>query len=155
MSRVLGMVDSSQPSHASVRVLCYTSFMPSQRRKSIPERQWQAAVEAYELGTKHGSQIARQLGVSAATVSREFKRRGCRKACRVAESVVGLEAALDAKDRALARRREAEMAAAAERSASIDRLIGGMMKSLIAAHRAGNLAAAGPLIDEVRRSLGK
>ena len=127
--------------------------MASKARKSISERQWQAAVNAYELGTKHASQIARDLGVSSSSVSREFKRRGCVKACRVAESVAALEAALDAKDRRLAPQRQATEAAAMERLAAINSLIDGMMKSLIAADRAGNLAAAGPMIEKVRRSL--
>ena len=127
--------------------------MENKQRKSISESQWQAAADAFELGTKHASQIAQELGVSASTVSREFKRRGVRKACRVKESVAALEAALDAKDRRLAPLRRAEEAAAMERLAAINSLIGGMMKSLIAADRAGNLAAAGPMVEKVRRSL--
>ena len=131
----------------------YTCVMASKARKPISERQWQAAADAYELGTKHASQIARELGVSSSTVSRVFKLRGCIKACRVAESVAALEAALDAKDRRLAPQRRAQEAAAAARVYEIDRMIGAMVKSLIAADKTGNLAAAGPLIDQVRRSL--
>jgi len=128
--------------------------MANEKSKSITKQQWQAAVEAYELGTKHASQIAQELGVSPATVSREFKRRGCRKACRVAESVAALNAAFDARDRIMARRREVEEAAAAQRSAALDQLIGGMVRSLIAADKAGNLAAVGPAMEKARKSLG-
>lgn len=128
--------------------------MTGEKRTLITEKQWQTAAEAYELGTKHGAQIARELDVSPATISREFKRRGCRKACRVAEIVTALIAELDAKDRIRARRREAEEAAAAQRCAVLDRLMAGMMKSLVAADRAGTLAAAGPAIEAVRKSLG-
>ena len=127
--------------------------MANKQRRSNSESEWQAAVDAFELGTKHASQLARELGVSAATVSREFKRRGARKACRVAESVAGLEAALDAKNRRLAPLRRAKEAAAMERLAAINNLIDDMMKSLIAADRAGNLAAARPAVERVRRSL--
>lgn len=127
--------------------------MSRKKRKSISEKQWQVAVNAYELGTKHASQIALELGVSPSTVSREFKIRGCIKARRVAESVAALVATLDAKDRRLAPQRRAAEAAAAERCAQLDRLIGGMIKSLVAAERAGNLAGAGPAIEKVRRSL--
>ena len=147
------MLDSTQPTNARVRVMWYTCVMASKARKRTSERQWRAAADAYELGTKHASQIARELGVSPSTVSREFKRRGCIKACRVAESVAALEAALDAKDRRLAPQRRAAEAAAAARVFEIDRMIGAMVKSLIAADKAGNLAAAGPMIDQVRRSL--
>ena len=127
--------------------------MHQTKPKTITEEQWREAVEAYELGTKHAVQIAGELGVSPATVSREFKRRGCVKACRVAESVAALEAALDAKDRRLAPLRRAQEAAAMERLAAINSLIGEMMKGLVAADRAGNLAAAGPMVEKVRRSL--
>lgn len=127
--------------------------MQKDPRKIVTEQQWRDAIDTYELGKKHASQIAADLGVSPATVSREFKRRGARKACRVAESVAELEAALDAKDRRMAPLRRARETAAMERLAAINSLIGGMMKDLIAADRAGNLAAAGPMIEKVRRSL--
>jgi len=127
--------------------------VPRKPRKFISEEQWREAVDAYELGTKHAVQIADDLGVSPATVSREFKRRGCRKACRVAESVAELEAALDAKTRREARQREAEEAGAAKRSAVLDKLIGEIVKSLVAAERAGNLSLAGPKIDEIGKAL--
>ncbi len=121
--------------------------------KTISEPQWLAAVDAYERGTKHASQIARDLGVSPSTVSREFKRRGCTKASRVAECVAALEKALDAVNRRRAQQRQVAEVEAMERCAELDRMIGGMMKSLIAAEKAGNLAAAGPMIEKVRRSL--
>jgi IS30 family transposase len=124
-------------------------------RKSVSEAQWLAAADAYELGTKHASQIARELGVSASTVSREFKRRGCVKACRVEESIAPLVAELDARDRVRTMRLHAEIDAAAERRATLDRLMDQMMKSLVAADKTGNLAAANPVIDQVRRSLDR
>jgi len=128
--------------------------MPTNTAPRITEQQWLEAVEAFELGHRNGSQIARDLGVSAATVSREFKRRGARKACRVAEIVVELEASLDAKARRRARERSAQEAAALERLALLDALIGDMVKSLIVAERAGDLAAARPKVNEIGRALG-
>lgn len=128
--------------------------MPGTTRKSITEEQWREAVEAYELGINHAVEIARNLGISPASVSREFKRRGCVKACRVAETVVDLEAALDAKARQDARRRAAMEAAAMERSAELDRLVGELMRSFMAASKAGDLTLANPTITEVSRALG-
>ena len=71
--------------------------MSSTHRSKITEQQWLEAVEAFELGYEHGSQIARRLGVAPSTVTREMKRRGAQKACRVHEAIAALEAELDAK----------------------------------------------------------
>lgn len=132
--------------------------MPDRKRIFVTEAEWLAAVEAYELGTKHAVQIARELGVSPATVSREFSRRGCRKACRIAEFIAEFEAELDKNARLQARRREAEEAAnapaIAQRGAAIDELMEAMMTSIVAADRAGDLAAAGWAIEQVRDCMG-
>ena len=116
--------------------------MSSENRKIITETQWEWAVEAYELGTKHGAQIARELDVSPATISREFKRRGCRKACRVAEIVTALEAVLDAKDRVRARQRAAEEAAATERCATLCKSVTGQNRVRVVKYLAANAATA-------------
>lgn len=123
-------------------------------RKSITEQQWLEAVEAYELGTKHAVEIARNLGVSPATVSREFKRRGAQKACRVEETVADLKAALDEKARREARRRAAQEAAALERSAELNRLVDELMRSVMTASKAGDLTLANPTITEISKALG-
>lgn len=128
--------------------------MPQEPPKSITEEHWRKAAESYELGTKHASRIARDLGVSAATVSREFKRRGIRKGCRVEETVAELNAALDAKARKEARRQAAREAAALERSAELDRLVRELMGSLVAASKAGDLSRANPTITEISKTLG-
>jgi IS30 family transposase len=128
--------------------------MPLDPRESITEEQWRKAADSYELGTKHASEIARDLGVSPATVSREFKRRGCVKACRVEETVADLKAALDAKAKREARRQAAQEAAALERSAELDRLVSKLMRSVMAASKAGDLTLANPTIAEVTKSLG-
>lgn len=128
--------------------------MQQTKPKTITEEHWREAVDAYELGTKHAVQIAADLGVSSATVSREFKRRGARKACRVAESVAELEAVLEVKARRRACRRRVEEAAAMERLAAINNLIDDMVKSVFAAQRTGNLAAAAAKVAEVGATLG-
>jgi Mn-dependent DtxR family transcriptional regulator len=46
--------------------------MPNTHRSKATEQQWLEAVTAFELGYENGSQIARRLGVSPSTVSREF-----------------------------------------------------------------------------------
>lgn len=128
--------------------------MPTKKRHIITEEQWRRAVDDYERGTKHAIQIADELGVSASTVSREFKRRGCVKASKVAEAMAPLEAELDRKVRAREFIRRAEEEAAAEKAAVNDRLIEEMMRSIIAAAKAGDLTKAVPKIEEVGTTLG-
>lgn len=94
--------------------------MPRRHRVSVTEKQWDEAAADYELGHKHAAEIARDLGVSAATVSREFKRRGCVKACRIGETFAAIEARLDAEAEAKAC---AKAAAEAERKRLVSRLI--------------------------------
>jgi len=85
-------------------------------RISITKEQWDEAAAAYELGHMHAAEIARNLGVSPATVSREFQRRGCVKGCRVGEIIAELEARLDAEAEEKAR---AKATADARRKAAI------------------------------------
>lgn len=94
--------------------------MPRTHRVSVTKKQWDEAAADYELGHKHAAQIARELRVSAATVSREFKRRGCVKASRVAETFAAIKARLDAEAEAKAC---AKAAAEAERKRLVSRLI--------------------------------
>jgi hypothetical protein len=89
-------------------------------RVAVTKKQWDEAAADYELGHKHAAQIARELGVSAATVSREFKRRGCVKASRIAETVAAIEARLDAEAE---QRTRAEAAAEADRRQTLPRLV--------------------------------
>lgn len=124
--------------------------MSQTHRKSITKEQWDEAAAAYELGHKHGAQIARELGVSPATVSREFKRRGCVKASRVAEFVADLEAKLDAEAERKAR---AKAAADAERAKALDSLVGELMDALVEANKTGNLTMANPEIARIDKAL--
>lgn len=124
--------------------------MSRTHRISITEEQWDEAAAAYEIGYSNGLQIARMLGVSPATVSREFKRRGCIRASRVGEVVAELVAKLDAEAKEKARRREAEATA---RAAAMDALVGELMDALVAADRAGDLTTANPNIARIDKAL--
>ncbi|MCL6740564.1 helix-turn-helix domain-containing protein [Sphingomonas sp. RB56-2] len=124
--------------------------MSQTHRKSITKEQWDEAAASYELGYRNGAQIARELGVSPATVSREFKRRGCVKASRIAEFVADLEARLDAEAEQKA---QAKAAADAERAKALDHLVGELMDALMAADQAGNLSMANPEIARIDKAL--
>ena len=124
--------------------------MSGTHRKAATIEQWNEAAAAYELGHKHAAQIARELGVSAATVSREFKRRGCVKACRVGEFIADLEVRLDAEAKLKA---QAKAAADAERAKALDNLVGELMDALMAADQAGNLSMANPEIARIDKAL--
>jgi len=128
--------------------------MPQKPRNLITDEQWLEAAEAYELGFKRAYEIATELGASPSTVSREFKRRACRKGCRAAETVIELEAELDRKARARAVAEEANENAAWERTAAMDRMIEEMMRALLAADQAGNLSSAAPIIQQVGGAVG-
>jgi IS30 family transposase len=124
--------------------------MSGTHRIAVTTAQWDEAAAAYELGQKHAAQIARGLGVSPATVSREFKRRGCVKACRVGEFIADLEARLDAEAEQKAR---AKAVADAERAKALDSLVGELMDALLAADQAGNLSMANPEIARIDKAL--
>ena len=124
-------------------------------KNTISEQTWNEQAALYELGFKHGNQIARELGVSPQTVSRRMKRRGVVKGSRVNETIQDLEAALDRKARCAAlmdlsdsqrRRRvvEANMEA-----------VGQMVAALLEADRQGDLSMAAPVIDSMGSMLGQ
>lgn len=144
------MVDAQEAFHGKCSLSVVYCRMSQTHRKSITRHLWDEAAADYELGYKHAAQIARELGVSPATVSREFKRRGCVKACRVAETIADLEAKLDAEAREKALRREAEAAA---RAAAIDAIVGELMDALVTAERVGDLTMANPEIARIDKAL--
>ena len=121
--------------------------------KPVSKQQWDKAAADYELGHKSGAQIARELGVSPAAVSRQFKLRGCIKGRRVAETQVGLEKQLKEKARRRAAMQSVREKAGLERSAVIDELMDDLVKTLIAADKAGTLAQAAPKIQEIGKAL--
>jgi IS30 family transposase len=131
---------------AAVPDLCYNPPMSQTHRVTVTEEQWDEAVACYELGYQNGAQIARELGVSAATVCREFKRRGARKGCRVGEVVAELVAKLDAE----AKERQA---AAEARAAAISALAGELVDAVFAADQAGDLTMANQNIARIDRAL--
>lgn len=124
-------------------------------KNTISEKTWDEQAALYEFGFKHANQIARELGVSPQTVSRQMKRRGALKGSRVNETVRDLEARLERKARCAAlmhlsdsqRRRkvaEANMQAA-----------GLMVAALIEADRQGDVSLAMPVIEHMASMLGK
>lgn len=124
--------------------------MTNSQRKAITSEQWDDAAASYEFGYKHAVEIAQELGVSPATVSREFNRRGCRKGCRLHELVAQRHAELDAEDEQKARRRETEARA---RFAAMDALVGELMDTLMTASRARQLASANAEIARIGKAL--
>jgi IS30 family transposase len=120
--------------------------MSRPHRISVTKEQWDEAAAAYELGTKHGAQIARELGVSPATVTREFQRRGCRKGCRVDEYVAEFLARLDAQAEERAR---TKAAADAERKVLVSRLVDELWDALGAADQAGESPEANPAVARI------
>lgn len=122
-------------------------------RNTISEQTWNEQAALYELGFKHGNQIARELGVSPQTVSRQMKLRGVVKGSRVNENIQDLEAALDRKARCAAlmdlsdsQRRRKVVEANLE-------AVGKMVAALLEADRQGDLTLAAPAIDRMASTL--
>jgi IS30 family transposase len=120
--------------------------MPPRHRISVTKEQWEEAATDYELGHKHAAQIARELGVSAATVSREFKRRGSVKASRIAETFAAIKAQLDAHADEKA---QAEAAAKAERKRLVSRLIDEFFETSASVRKRGADADSDPELDRI------
>lgn len=124
-------------------------------KNTISEQTWNEQAALYELGFKHGNQIARELGVSPQTVSRQMKRRGAVKGSRVSESVQGLEAALDRKARCAALM---ELSDSQRRRKVVEanlEAVGQMVAALLEADRQGDLTLAAPAIDRMASTLGQ
>jgi DNA-binding MarR family transcriptional regulator len=124
--------------------------MPPSRRNQITREQWDEAAASYELGERHAVQIARDLGVSPATVSREFTRRGCVKASRIAETITAIEARLDAEAKAKA---EAELAADAARRRALAVLVDELFDAFDAAKLLGQPIGDSTEVHRIGREL--
>ena len=121
---------------------------------SITEAQWQSAVDDYELGHRSARQIARDLAVSPATVSRRMKVRGAVKCSRVNESVFDLVAMLDRNARQAIEKEKRE----SQRNRAIFEAnmhtVGHMVAALVRADHQGELNEAAPMIALVGRVVG-
>ncbi|WP_114228500.1 MULTISPECIES: helix-turn-helix domain-containing protein [Sphingomonas] len=124
--------------------------MTTECSKFIASERWDQAAADYELGHKHAVQIARELGVSPATVSREFKRRGCIKASRIAETIAEIEARLDAEAEVRARSKAARNEA---RTRALNALVDELMDVIEAAGKHGDLTTANPDIARIDKAL--
>lgn len=123
-------------------------------KNTISEQTWNAQAALYELGFKHGNQIARELGVSPQTVSRQMKRRGVVKGSRVNETIKDLEAALDRKARCAALM---ELSDSQRRRRVVEanlEAVGQMVDALLEADQQGDLTLAAPVIDRMASTLG-
>ena len=128
-------------------------IMTQTQNQVVTDEQWNKAADIFELGLKHASEIASDLGVSPSTVSRELKRRGCIKGSRSGETVIELEAFLKRRDQREALRRLPEREVAERLRAATDALIDDMMRTIMAADRAGDLTLANPKIDKILKAL--
>ncbi len=124
-------------------------------KNTISEQTWNEQAALYELGFKHGNQIARELGVSPQTVSRQMKRRGAEKGSRVNETIQDLEAALDRKARCAALM---DLSDSQRRRKVVEEnleAVGKMVAALLEADRQGDLTLVAPAIDRMASTLGQ
>jgi len=149
--KTFGLIPNSQESfHTTSGARVLYLRMTKHCSNSITRTRWDEAAADYELGHKHAVQIARELGVSPATVSREFKRRGCIKASRIAETFAAIEARLDAEAEARARSKVVRDEA---RTRALSALVDELMDVIEAAGENGDLTTANPDIARIDRAL--
>lgn len=128
--------------------------MPRRALSHITDAQWLAAIDDYELGHKSGSQIARELGMSPATISRRMRTCGAVKGSRVNESIHDLVLALDRKARCHALTEISDSQRRRKVAEANMQAVGRMVDALLEADRRGNISMATPVVDRVSNSIG-
>ncbi|KEO85724.1 hypothetical protein EH30_14515 [Erythrobacter sp. JL475] len=125
------------------------------KKNAIPDEVWETYVASFELGFMGVTAIARRLGLSPQTVSREMKRRGAVKCSRMHEVVEEIEARLD---RDKQERELMKLAEAERRQAAIEancKVIGRLVALLEAADDRGELALLGPAMKRMAKGSAK
>ncbi|MFO6428467.1 hypothetical protein ACLBKT_00040 [Erythrobacter sp. W302b] len=120
----------------------------------IPDAEWERQGRLLELGVKHASEIAMELGVSSQTVSREMKRRGFRKNALLPVSLAKIESYLDKKARSqaimdLPEARRRQHIAKANMEA-----VGAMVEAIIQADLDGDICKANAVIEPLAAAVG-
>ncbi|MFO6446034.1 hypothetical protein ACLBKU_02705 [Erythrobacter sp. NE805] len=124
------------------------------KKNTVPDAEWERQGQLLELGVKHASQIARELGVSPDTVSREMKRRGYRKNALLHVSAAKIESLLTSKARMRAimdlpeARRRQHIAQANLQAAAL------VIKALVQAERDGDITKANAVIEPLAAAVG-
>lgn len=125
------------------------------KRNAIPDEVWETYAASFELGYMGVTAIARRLGLSPQTVSREMARLGAVKSSRIHEVVEELEARLD---REKQQRELVELAAAERQHLAMEancKAIGRLISLLEAADGRGELAMLGPAIKRMAKGSPK
>ena len=120
----------------------------------VPDAEWDRQGRLLELGVKHASEIAMELGVSSQTVSREMKRRGYRKNALLHVSVAKIESYFDKKARSqaimgLPEARRRQHIAKANMEA-----VGAMVEAIIQANLDGDICKANAVIEPLAAAVG-
>lgn len=123
-------------------------------RNMVPDAVWERQGQLLERGVKGFSEIAKELGVSPQTVSREMKRRGYRKNALLHVSVAEIERrhAKKARHREImdlpsAHRRQ-QIAQANMQAAAV------VMKALVQAEKDGDITKANAVIEPLAAAVG-
>lgn len=125
------------------------------KKNAIPDEVWETYAASFELGFMGVTAIARRLGLSPQTVSREMTRRGAVKCSRMCEVVEELEARLD---REKSDRELMELAEAERRQLAMEancNAIGRLVAALEAADDRGELALLGPAMERMAKGAPK
>lgn len=122
--------------------------------KQVNEAAWDEQLALYELGFKHGNEIAVTLGVSPSTVSRQLRLRGAVKGSRATETIKNLEALLDHKAMVRTRMKIMESQRRRQAAAALTEQVGNMVAALVAASESGDITFANPTVETTERIVG-
>lgn len=134
----------------------YVLYYGMTRRSLLPltDVRWIGAVDDYELGHKSGRQIARELDMSPASVSRRMKASGAEKCARVDESIRGVVAVLDYRARQAAKVKLQDSQRRRMLCEANTTAVGLMVEVLFEADRQGDLSLAAPAIKRIGAAIG-
>lgn len=128
------------------------SFMAT--KNTVSQDEWDKQADLFELGFKHASEIAAELGVSSQTVARQMKSRGAVKGARVSQSTDDLVSMLNHKAKLRALKFVTDSRHRRMVSEANTQAVGQMVAAILQADKQGDLSQVMPIIELMGKAVG-